>query len=252
MKKFVAYYRVSTDKQGDRGLGMAAQREAVERYVRSVDGEQVGDGFKEVESGKRSDRTQLDEALRMCRLHRATLVVAKLDRLARNAEFLLKVVRESGERGVVFCDLPTIPEGEAGKMLISMMAHVAAIEAEAISKRTKAALAQIKRELEKGERISSSGKPHKRLGNPHPEGFAAYARKGGLASVKVRRVKAEEKAQDMLPVVDVIRARGIVTLQGIANELNRRGHRAPRGGSWASAQVWHLLRHVERADEVAA
>lgn len=250
----MCYYRVSTDKQGERGLGIASQKAAVRKYLQEVNGVEVGEGYIDVESGRRKDRPQLDEALRQCRLWGATLCVAKLDRLSRDAEFLLKIVRESGERGVVFCDMRNIPEGEAGKMLIVMLASVAALEAEMISKRTKSALAQIKRELaEKGKRVSKAGRVHTRLGNPHPEGFGAYGRKGGLESVKVRREKVQERVSDLLPVVDIIRAKGIVTLQGIADELNRRGHRAPRGGRWATAQVWHLLRHVDAQDcEVAA
>src|SRR5918994_1927226 len=92
--RFVAYYRVSTDRQGKSGLGLAAQREAVQSYLNG--GSWVlADAVTEVESGKRNDRPELDRALRLCRLYGATLVVAKLDRLARNVAFLSKLM-ESG------------------------------------------------------------------------------------------------------------------------------------------------------------
>ena len=112
--RFVAYLRVSTDGQGRSGLGLEAQRQAVAAYVAQAGGE-VGAEFQEVESGKRADRPQLAAALAACRTRRAVLVIAKLDRLARNARFLLSVVEGSGEAGVVFCDLPTVPTGPVGK-----------------------------------------------------------------------------------------------------------------------------------------
>jgi DNA invertase Pin-like site-specific DNA recombinase len=108
--RFVAYLRVSTDSQGRSGLGLEAQRLAVAAHVAQAGGEVVVE-FREVESGKRADRPQLAAALAACRTRRAVLVIAKLDRLARNARFLLSVVEGSGEAGVVFCDLPTVPAG---------------------------------------------------------------------------------------------------------------------------------------------
>ena len=106
----MAYYRVSTDRQGRSGLGLDAQRAAVAKYVASAGGV-VAAEFEEVESGKRTDRPQLAAALAACRARRAALVIAKLDRLARNARFLLHVVEGTGEAGVVFCDLPSVPPG---------------------------------------------------------------------------------------------------------------------------------------------
>jgi DNA invertase Pin-like site-specific DNA recombinase len=119
-----------------RGLGLEAQRQAVAAHVTQAGGEVVAE-FREVESGKRADRPQLAAALASCRTRRAVLVIAKLDRLARNARFLLSVVEGSGEAGIVFCDLPTVP---VGKFLITQMAAVAELEAGLISQRTRAAL----------------------------------------------------------------------------------------------------------------
>jgi hypothetical protein len=110
LPRFVSYLRVSTDGQGRSGLGLEAQRQAVAAYVAKAGGEVVAE-FREVESCKRADRPQLAAALASCRTHRSVLVIAKLDRLARNARFLLSVVEGSGEAGVVFCDLPTLPAG---------------------------------------------------------------------------------------------------------------------------------------------
>jgi DNA invertase Pin-like site-specific DNA recombinase len=136
-QSFVAYYRVSTEKQGRSGLGLEAQREAVARHVAGQGGALVA-AFEEVESGKRVDRPQLAQALAACRAMRAVLVIAKLDRLARNARFLLSVVEGTGETGVVFCDLPTVPPGPVGKFLVTQMAAVAELEAGLIAQRTRA------------------------------------------------------------------------------------------------------------------
>ena len=94
--RYVAYFRVGTERQGRSGLGLDAQREAVARHVASTGGE-VATEFQEIESGKRADRPQLTASLAACRAQRATLLIAKLDRLARNARFLLGVVEGSGE-----------------------------------------------------------------------------------------------------------------------------------------------------------
>jgi DNA invertase Pin-like site-specific DNA recombinase len=138
--RFVSYLRVSTNGQGRSGLGLEAQRQAVAAHVTQAGGE-VAAEFREVESGKRADRPQLAAALASCRTRRAVLVIAKLDRLARNARFLLSVVEGSGEAGVLFCDLPTVPAGPVGKFLIRQMAAVVELEAGLISQRTRAAVA---------------------------------------------------------------------------------------------------------------
>ena len=140
---YVSYLRVSTDKQGRSGLGLDAQRATVAKYVASSNGK-IGAEYEEVESGKRDDRPQLALALVACRTRRAILIIAKLDRLARNTSFLLSVVHGVGEAGVVFCDLPQLPPGPAGAFILTMFAAVAELERGLISQRTKAALAAAK------------------------------------------------------------------------------------------------------------
>src|ERR1700733_12221106 len=128
--KFVSYLRVSTDKQGRSGLGVEAQREAVARYLNGGSWKLVAE-YVETESGKRSDRPKLAAALAHAKAIGATVVFAKLDRLYRNAKFLLTLI-DSGV-DVVFCDLPQIPPGAMGRFMLTQMAAVAELEADLIS-----------------------------------------------------------------------------------------------------------------------
>jgi DNA invertase Pin-like site-specific DNA recombinase len=224
--KYVAYYRVSTDKQKRTGLGLGAQEETVCSYLNGGQWQLVAT-FTERESGKRNDRPELKKALALCRVHNATLIVAKLDRLSRNAQFLKTVVNESGDAGVVFCDLPKT-EGPTGKFLIGMMAEVAELEAGLISQRTKAALRVAKA---KGTVL---GRPNSNI--------ATYAHLGTKASVAVRGAKAAKRAADILPIIEAIRAEGNTSLRQIAAALNERGIATPRGAEWTSVQVLRLLK----------
>jgi DNA invertase Pin-like site-specific DNA recombinase len=151
--RFVAYYRVSTDKQGQSGLGLQAQREAVMNYLNGGTWTLVAE-HTEVESGKRNARPELEKALAACRRHKAKLVIAKLDRLSRNLHFITSVM----ESGVEFiaCDNP-----HANKLTIHILAAVAEHEREAISERTKAALAAAKARGKKlgGPRLSVHRSP---------------------------------------------------------------------------------------------
>lgn len=216
--RVVSYLRVSTGKQGRSGLGIEAQRSAVEEFIR--DGSVLLEEFQEVESGRKASRPQLERALRHCRLHRATLVVAKLDRLARDAHFLLGL-RDAGVE-FVCCDMPG-----ANRLTVGIMAMVAEEEARLISARTKAALAAAKRRGVK-------------LGRPN---LTRKARSLGTeASIAVRRDRARKRASDLLPRVHELQASGTTTLSGLANALNREGISASRGGSWSATQVSRLLR----------
>ena len=137
MQKYVAYYRVSTLRQGRSGLGLQAQKEIVDGYLRTVSGNLVAE-FCEIESGKRNDRPKLSKALQSARVHGAVLVIAKLDRLSRNLYFLAQLVEHGAE--FVCCDMPS-----ANQMTIGIMAAVAQGEARMISERTELALAAAKR-----------------------------------------------------------------------------------------------------------
>ncbi len=216
-RKFIAYYRVSTARQGRSGLGLEAQRQAVHDYLNGNGWEIVGE-FTEVESGKKDSRPELEKALASCRLHQATLVIAKLDRLSRNAEFLLRL--QNGAVPFVAADMP-----EANEMVVGIMAVVAQAERKMISQRTKAALAQAK------ERGTVLG------------GFRGYIPTGAdrRKAVEARQAQASERDPDLLPIVEELRDAGIISLTGIASALNERSIPAPKGGTWFPNTVARLL-----------
>lgn len=216
-KVFVAYYRVSTERQGLSGLGIEAQRAMVAQFVAGADG-RLSREFEEHESGRRSDRPKLRDALEECRRSGATLIVAKIDRLARNARFLLSVAEGVGNAGVVFCDLPALPPGPMGKFFLTLMAAVAELESGLISERTKAALAAAKA---RGTRL---GNPELHRANP------------GLAAG--RRRQARKRAREVAPFIAAARRGGCRTLAEIAAALTARGVRTPTGKLyWLPEQV---------------
>jgi DNA invertase Pin-like site-specific DNA recombinase len=221
--RFVAYYRVSTGKQALSGLGLEAQKNAVADYLNGGRWTLL-DEFVEVESGKNSDRPELARALALCRLHKATLVVAKLDRLARNLHFLSGLM----ESGVEFiaCDLPT-----ANRLTIHVLAAVAEAEALAISQRTKAALAAAKIRGVK-------------LGGDRGSLTAAVRDRGRKRGIQVRQQRAAKRAADLVPIIEAIREQGAISLQDIANGLNRRGIPTAHGGAWQATQVLRVLQQA--------
>jgi DNA invertase Pin-like site-specific DNA recombinase len=205
---------VSTEKQGRSGLGLEAQRRAVQDYLNGGSWKLVAE-FTEIESGKRAERPKLTEAVKAARKHKATLVIAKLDRLSRNVAFVANLM----EAGVDFVavDMP-----HANKLTIHILSAVAEHEREMISQRTRAALAAAR----------SRGV---RLGN-RSNIAVAQAR-----SRTARSAQADQFTSNILPVVDQIKAAGICTLTGIAEALNARGLRPPRGGEWHAIQVKRVL-----------
>jgi DNA invertase Pin-like site-specific DNA recombinase len=222
---FVAYYRVSTDQQGRSGLGLEAQRVSVASYVAQASGK-ILDEFEEVESGKRSDRPQLAAALASCRARRSTLIVAKIDRLARNTAFLLSIAEGTGEGGVIFCDLPQIPSGPIGKFFITLMAAVAELEAGLISQRTKAALAAVKA---RGVKL---GGPNLRSGD------SSVARAGRSSQTE----RSKQRSADILPFVKAAQKAGCRSLREIAAALTARGISPPGGGDiWHAQQVKRVI-----------
>jgi len=219
MSRFVAYYRVSTRRQGISGLGLDAQREAVRRWV--GDGELIAE-FEEVESGKRDDRPALEAALKECRLRGAVLVIAKLDRLARSVSFLSKLLDAGTDFRAV--DMP-----DANRFMINVMAAMAEHERDLISQRTKAALNAAK---DRGVRLGG------RRGDHRIEDHGAAGRQ---RSMERRSRAAADRASEVGAVVDAIKTAGITSLHGIARELNARSIRAPRGGEWSAGQVSRLV-----------
>jgi DNA invertase Pin-like site-specific DNA recombinase len=219
---FVCYYRVSTDQQGRSGLGLEAQKATVAQHVASVQGRIVAE-FEEVESGKRNDRPQLALALAACRARRAVLIIAKLDRLARNTKFLLTVVDQAGDAGIVFCDMPQLPAGPAGTFILGMFALVAELEAGLISQRTKAALAAAKaRGVKLGGRNLARGID------------SAVSRAGRLAQT----VRSATHAADVLPYILAAEKAGAVSYRQKAAALTARGIQPPSGGeAWHASQV---------------
>lgn len=219
-RKLVAYLRVSTSKQQASGLGLRAQKTAIDRYAEAV-GAQVLQTFTETESGKNNERPQLAKALHLAKVTGATLIIAKLDRLSRNAAFLL-TLRDSGVRFIA-ADMP-----DANELTVGIMALVAQQEREAISRRTKEALAAAKA---RGTR----------LGNPNGAAALRRARKGNAAGLQAIKARADAHARDLAPVVESLAAEGITSLGGIAAALNERGMQTPRGGQWHKTSVRNLL-----------
>jgi DNA invertase Pin-like site-specific DNA recombinase len=213
--QYVAYYRVSTDKQGQSGLGLEAQQAAVKQYVDSII-----HSFTEIESGKHDDRPQLQAAIALCKRTGAALLIAKIDRLSRQAAFLL-TLRDSGVQ-IVAADMP-----HAGTLEFGIRAVVAQHEREEISRRTKAALAAAKA---RGVR----------LGSPNPAAGSA----AGVASIQA---KADAFAELVAPIVrEIIAKAGARTLRDIAAALQARGVKTSRGGhAWHASQVSALLQRME-------
>lgn len=226
MEKAVAYYRVSTKRQGQSGLGLDAQRAAVEECCRQRNMELIAPPFEEVESGKRDDRPELTKAIERCKLTGATLVVAKLDRLSRNVAFLA-TLQDSSIRFIA-ADMP-----EANELTVHILAAVAQAERKAISKRTKDALAAAKARGQK-------------LGNPN--GAAALRRFQGASAIaaKAKARQANDFAESLRSTVGRLRAEGIRSLGGIATALNAEQIRTPRGkGRWHASSVRNLIARLD-------
>ncbi len=222
--KYVAYYRVSTEKQGRSGLGLEAQEKAVQEYLNGG-GWKILASFKEVESGKHDDRPELIKALAYCRSTGATLLVAKLDRLSRDAHFLLGLQKASVP--FVAADMP-----QATELTVGIMALVAQEERKAISARTKAALAAAKA---RGVKLGTD--------NLTAEGSL----KGQQASRKVRSAKSDQFAAVTLPIIEELLTE-YPSLNKVAEQLNSRGILTARGntGSWTAAAVSRIIQRTQK------
>ncbi len=215
--KYIAYYRVSTDKQGQSGLGLEAQKKAVESYIK--DGDLV-DEYIEVETGKGSKnalkkRPKLAEALKGCKKHKAVLIIAKLDRLARNVHFISGLMESKAE--FVCCDNPN-----ANRLMIHMLAAFAEHERELISTRTKEGLAAAKA---RGVELGKTGKE---------------------VLSKRNKKNADEFALSLIPVIGEIKDSGHKTVDTITQQLNSRNIPTARNGSkWHIQTVHRLLKRQE-------
>ena len=218
IKRFVAYYRISPDGHNKRNLnsyGIAAQKEAVERFIAGAVSAEIVGSYEEVESGANSERPQLRAAIERCRKSKATLLIAKPDRLSRNAAFLLNL-RDSGVN-FVCCDTP-----QADRFTVGILALVAEREREMISERTKAGLAAAR----------ARGVV---LGNPN---WRKSQKRATAASLEALRPLWASQ----LKAVREIRAAGVGTLTGIARCLKARGFQTARGGFWTATTVRNLLK----------
>jgi len=213
---FVAYYRVSTERQGASGLGIEAQQQAVRDYLDGGAWHLVAE-FTEVESGKRNGRPRLAEAMAACKKHDATLVFAKLDRLARDVRFLLEV---ADKVNVVFCDLPQVPPGAVGRFILTNLAAVAELEAGMISERTKAALAAAKA---RGVQLGKHGKV---LAKQNRDAADDHARQ---IATTVRQLQVEHR-----------------TVRALAAAMNNEEIPTALGGAWHLPSVHRLIKRLDR------
>jgi len=214
-QQFVAYYRVSTERQGTSGLGLDAQRQAVSSHVTT--GKLVGE-FTEVESGKKSDRVELTKALALCDRTGATLVIAKLDRLSRNLKFVVDLMDSKVD--FVCCDLP-----QANKLTIQIMAVMAEHERECVSQRTKAALAAAK----------ARGVL---LGSARPGHWENRQRGPKLGS------KRHKNCDRLVTQIQQLRDSGD-TYDAVASKLNAQGWTTSTGKQWTKSGVHRVLNHSE-------
>lgn len=218
MHQFVAYFRVSTQEQGKSGLGLDAQRAAVSDYLRSVSGV-LGAEYTDIESGKRDDRPELRRAIAHAKKLKATLVIAKLDRLSRKVSFVSSLT----DAGVKFV---AVDNPSANELTIHILAAVAQAERKAIAERTRAALAAAK----------ARGQT---LGNPR----LAEARASALNALRER---ARSFAGNIAPTIRHIQASGCRSLRSIAEALNNRGVPTSRGNKWTAVAVARVLSRITR------
>ena len=224
--KIVAYFRVSTKKQGESGLWLEGQKAAVLGYAQQNRGDIVRE-YVEVESGKNSDRQELARALSHAKRAKATLVVAKLDRLARNVAFLSALM----ESGVEFV---AVDQPHANRLTIHILAAVAEDEARRISERTKTALAAAKA---RGTKLGSARPGHWK-GREHLR--QAAIRKAVTVASEVRIKDTDDAYRDLAPLMRELRDAG-KPLRAIADELNAQGYETRRGKPWNPMQVRRVL-----------
>jgi len=220
MKRFVTYYRVSTTRQGESGLGLESQRAAVSEYVARSGGGQVLADFTDIESGAKDDRPELLKALRKCRLTGATLLIAKLDRLSRNRRFLMEL--DDSKLNFVAVDMP-----EANSLTVGILACMADYERQLISERTKAGLRAAK----------ARGKV---LGNPNLQAIrnsdTSAAKAAWIATTTARKGEVKEVC------LELIAEHGNLNTRQLADHLNGAGYKTVTGKAWGVSQVWRIMK----------
>lgn len=217
----VTYYRVSTAKQGKSGLGLEAQKQAVEDYVKLFGLKIIG-SFTDIESGSQNDRRELQAAMDLCRKKKARLIIAKLDRLSRNLAFIAKLM----ESKVKFTAADM--QG-ANEFTVHIMAAMAQHEREVIGQRTKAAL-------------SAARARGQKLGFSRP-GAEEGQKKATRNSNAKNAEKAEKFRRNVKPIIAEIERAGVKTLAGIAEALNARGIQTANGGGWYPTTVKNILKY---------
>lgn len=231
--KFIAYYRVSTQQQGLSGLGLEAQQEAVKRFLNSGKWE-LTDEFIEVESGRKESkhRPQLVAALAACKGQGASLIIGKLDRLARNVRYFLEVLDDSGVdiRFAEFADIN--PQTDEGRMLLINMANFAEFEGRRIGSRTRAAIAARKFRVESG--TDKSGK------TVWSEVWGVAGAANLRPNIEERQIAANAFAEKLRHTFDGMKARGL-SQRAMIDELNSIGVPAPKGGAWQLSQVQRVM-----------
>lgn len=225
-KTYAGYLRVSTARQGKSGLGLEAQRTAISAHI---NGHSMKE-FVECESGRRNNRPELIRALAYCRRTGATLIIAKMDRLSRNARFILELL--DSDVPLIFCDLPNL-SGPTGRFLLTSMAAVAQLEREMCSIRTREALAAAKaRGVILGARKGKS---------PLSAYLKAHGNGAGVAGCKA---KALERAECWRETFEAMIQAGLSNC-GIARKLNAQGEKSVRGGSWTPTAVKVVLGRLQ-------
>lgn len=216
---FVAYFRVSTTKQGDSGLGLESQRGAVADYVSRIAGGKVLESFTDIESGAKDDRPELLKALRKCRLTGATLLIAKLDRLSRNRRFLMELA--DSKLNFVAVDMP-----EANSLTVGILACMADYERQLISERTKAAL--------RAARARGTV-----LGNPNLQAVRNSDTTAAKAAWKATTTARQGEVREVC--LELIAEHGALNSRQLADHLNQAGYKTVTGKAWGVSQVWRIM-----------